>query len=215
MENRNRNTALLLIGAGLYLMLGHLIGFFSVAAIIVIWLGVHKLRTGDEKAGYVLIAIGALILASGHFALIVAAVLLSLGYFIIRSKQLQQDGNYIQKHHIMESMRKIHEPWELRNMSVWSVIGEIRLDLSLAVTDNRETTLVFQGIIGDIDLIVPDDLGVSVQSSIMFGQTQMDTDKEAGFMNKLTWRSSHYDTSERKVNLVISYVIGDLHIKRL
>jgi len=217
MGNRNRNTALLLIAAGLFIMLGNLIGFYTVASIIILCLGVYKLRLGEDKTGYVLIAIGVLILASGHFMLILAAILISLGYFIIRSRELQQGDNYVQKHQLLGSIRKTHEPWELKNMSVWSVIGEVRLDLSLAVSDAREkeTTFVFQGIIGDIDLIVPDDIGVAVHSTIFLGQTQMGTEKEAGFMNKLSWRSSHYETSEHKVNLVISYLIGDLKIRRL
>lgn len=217
MDNRNRNTALLLIAAGLFILLGNMIGFYTVASIIILCLGVYMLRLGEDKKGYVLIAVGVLILASGHFMLILAAILLSLGYFIIRSRDLQQSDSYVQKYQLLGSIRKTHEPWELKNLSVWSVIGEIRLDLSLAITDayEKETTFVFQGIIGDIDLIVPDDIGVSVQSTIFLGQSQMDTEKEAGFMNKLSWRSKHYETSEHKVNLMISYIIGDLKIRRL
>ncbi len=32
MDNRNRNTALILIAAGLYLLLGNILGFFTVTA---------------------------------------------------------------------------------------------------------------------------------------------------------------------------------------
>lgn len=215
MENRSRNTALVFIAAGLFLLLGNLFGFFTVVAIFVIWLGVYKIRLGEEKTGYVLFAIGILFLASGHFSLVLAVILISLGYFIVRSKQLHKDENYVQKQSLLESIRFNKEPWELKSSSIWSIIGEINLDLSLAMTNEQETTLVFQGIIGDIDILVPDDLGVMIHSTIVLGQSNVGADREAGMMNKLVWRSPHYDAAEQKVNITISYIIGDLDIKVL
>lgn len=215
MGTRNRNTALMFITAGLFLLLGNMIGFFTVIALFIIWLGVHKVRTGEDKTGYILLAIGALFLASGNFGLVLAVILLSLGYFIIRSKQFHKDDNYSQKHSVLESIRWNKEPWVLENSSIWSVVGEINLDLSLAIADEAETTLVFQGVIGDIDILVSEDIGVAVQSSILIGQTITTTRREAGLMNKLNWKSDNYDTSPQKVNLMVSYIIGDLNIKML
>ena len=40
-------------------------------------------------------------------------------------------------------------------MSFWHAIGEIRMDMSLAVPEDKETTIVLQGLVGDLDLIVP------------------------------------------------------------
>lgn len=214
MENRKRNTAVLLITAGLFILLGNLIGFFTVAALFLIWLGIHKVRIGEEKTGYVLLFGGALFLISGHFSFFVAIILISLGYFFIRSKQVQKD-DYIQKQTFLESLKRNHEAWELRSMSIWSVIGEIQLDLSLALADQKETTLVFQGIIGDIDLIVPEELGVKVKGTVLLGQTQVEEQRDAGIVNKLAWVSPNYETAEHRVNVEISYVVGDVNIKRL
>lgn len=214
MENRKRNTALLLITAGLFILLGNLIGFFTVAALFLIWLGIHKVRIGEEKTGYVLLFGGVLFLISGHFSFFVAIILISLGYFFIRSKQVQKD-DYVQKQTFLESLKRNHEAWELRSMSIWSAIGEIQLDLSLALTDQKETTLVFQGIIGDIDLIVPEELGVKVKGTILLGQTQVEEERDAGIVNKLAWVSSNYERAEHRVNVEISYLVGDVNIKRL
>jgi len=215
MGNRNRNTAIVLIAAGVFLLLGSMIGFSTVAGILIVWLAVHKLRTGEQKSGYLLLVLGLLFLVNGNLSVLMFILLFSLGYFILKSKQVHRGENYLQKHNLLESIRWNTEPWELKNLSVWSVIGEIRMDLSLAVTNEPETTIVLQGIIGDIDLIVPEDIGVSVESMIWIGQTSVNQDRESGLCNKLQWKSPNYDTSEQRVNLLISCVIGDLDMKVL
>lgn len=215
MENRNRNTAMLLIAAGLFLLFGNLIGFFTVAALFIIWLAIHKLRSGDDKTGYILLAIGILMLLSDHLALVIAILLISLGYFYIKSKKIHQDDSYLQKQNLLESLKWNKDPWVLKNMSIWSVIGEINLDMSIALTEKGETTLILQGIIGDIDIIVPEDLAVSVSASVLFGQVDVFEEKEAGVMNKIVWQTPNYESSENKVKLVLSYLVGDIDIKIL
>jgi lia operon protein LiaF len=214
MDNRKRNTAILLIVAGLFIVLGNVIGFFTVAALLMIWFGIHKLRIGEQRNGYLLLAVAALILISGHFGLFIAILLISLGYFFLRSRQVQ-GPDYEQRHKLLESLKHVHEPWELRNVSSWAMVGEIYLDLSLALTNQRDTTLVFQGLIGNIDLLVPEDLGVSIRGTIVLGQTQVEEQREAGLMNKVLWTTDNYDTADQRVHIEISYLIGDLHVKRI
>jgi lia operon protein LiaF len=213
MENRNRNTALVLITAGLFLLFGNLIGFFTVAAILILWLAIYKLRSGDDKTGYILLAVGILMLLSDHLSIIVAIVLISLGYFYIKSKQIHRDATYLQKQNLLESIKWNKDPWVLKNMSIWSVIGEINMDMSLALTEEEETVLILQGIIGDIDIIAGEDIAISVTASVLFGQLDVGQEKEAGVMNKIYWQSPNYETSEHKVKLVLSYIVGDIDIK--
>lgn len=215
MENRNRNTAILLIGAGLFLLFGHWIGFFTVAALAIIWLGIHKLRTSGEKSGYVLLIIGVLMMLNSHLAIVIAIVLLSLGYFYIKSKQIHRDDTYVQKQSVLESIKWDREPWALKNMSMWCLVGEINMDLSVAFFEDKETTIVLQGVIGDVDIVVPDDFGLSVSASVLFGQVDVGQDKETGVMNKIMWTSPNYETSEHKLKLLVSYIVGDIDIRVL
>jgi lia operon protein LiaF len=119
----------------------------------------------------------------------------------------------MQKHKLMESMKWDKSPWVLKNMSVWNIIGEVNMDLSLAIPEQKESVVILQGIIGDIDIVVPEDMGVSVQSSLMFGQVDVAREKEAGLLNKVAWQSPNYETSEQKVKLIVSYIVGDVDIK--
>ncbi|MNJ00048.1 hypothetical protein D3C73_1592820 [compost metagenome] len=72
---------------------------------------------------------------------------------------------------------------------------------------------MFQGIVGDIDLVVPEDYGVEIEAFVMFGQIEFEPNRETGMLNKLYWKSPNYDNSDQKVKIIISYVIGDVDIR--
>ncbi|RAV19211.1 cell wall-active antibiotics response protein LiaF [Paenibacillus contaminans] len=208
-----RNTYMVLIAAGVFLLVNKAFGVYIVVALSSMILGLHNIVTQSGKKGYILLAIGAIIILGNNFPLVIAIILLSFGFFYLRSKKMHPDDSYIQKHKLMESMKWDKSPWVLKNMSVWNIIGEVNMDLSLAIPEQKESVVILQGIIGDIDIVVPEDMGVSVQSSLMFGQVDVAREKEAGLLNKVAWQSPNYETSEQKVKLIVSYIVGDVDIK--
>lgn len=215
MNQRSRNTALLMIGAGLYLLIGNTIGFLTVTAILIVGLGIYQLRSGEARSGYILIGIGLVFLALNHLSIIIAVLLISFGYFLVRTKQLQQDPSSQQRYNFLASIRWNREPWVLHSMSIWSIVGEMNIDLSLAIIDEPETTLVFQGIVGDIDIIVPDDIGVRIDSTLIIGQTKIGYDQQDGLGTKMSWQSVNFDTAEHRVIITLSYLVGDINVKLL
>jgi len=213
MGNRNRNTAIVLIAAGLFILIQHYVSFFTIAALLFIALGVYKIRSSPDKTGYVILVVGIVLLFSGHFTFILSVVLISLGLFYMKSKQAHRDDTYTQKQSLLESFKRDKEPWELKNTSMWNVVGEIYMDLSLVILDQKETTIVLQGVLGDVDIIVPEFIGVSVNASALVGQIKAGSEKETGLVNKVVWQSSNYETCDQKVKLLVSYVVGDIDIK--
>lgn len=213
-NNRNRNKYLLFIGAGIFLLLNNVIANPpTVISLFMVMLGIYCVRTDSQKKGYVLLGVGAFILVGSHFAVIVALVLMSLGFFYLKSRQIHGEGDVLQRTKLIESQKRDKEPWILRTMSLWCVIGELNLDFSLAIPEENEITLVMQGIIGDIDLFIPEDMGISVESSVLFGQVRVATERESGMMNKIHWTSPHYATAGTRVKLIVSYIVGDIDIK--
>lgn len=213
-HNRNRNTHLVFIAAGVFLLLNKLIhNPATIIALFMLLLGIYCIRSAYEKKGYILLAAGTVILIGGHFMIVLALILISLGFFYLRSRQIHGDGRFLQKQKLVESLKWDKEPWVLRSMSIWNVIGELNFDFSLAIPEEKEVTIVLQGVIGDIDIILPDDFGIDVQSSVFFGQVDVVKEKEAGLVNKIYWRSPNYETSEHRVKLIVSYIVGDIDIK--
>jgi lia operon protein LiaF len=211
-RNHNRNVALILIAVGIFLLANNHWGFFTVLALILILLGINKIRSASPRKGYMMIAIGGMILIGGNLSLLIAVILISLGFFYIRSRQLNSADSYVKKS-LIESIRWGKEPWVLRNSSIWNVIGELQIDLTYAIPEQRETTIVLQGVIADVDIIVPEDMGVSVVSSVIFGEADIGPNKESGILNKTVWQSPNYETADNQVKVMISYIIADIDIK--
>jgi len=119
----------------------------------------------------------------------------------------------MQKQNLITSIKWNIEPWFLQDISLWHVIGDVDLDLSLAIPDQNESIIVLQGAFGDVDLFIPDDIGARIEVAVLFGQIKFNDDIDTGVLNKRVWQSPHYQNSEYKVKLFISYIVGDIDIR--
>ena len=97
-------------------------------------------------------------------------------------------------------------------MSLWHAIGEVNADLSLSIPEEKQTIVLLQGVMGNVRLTLPEDYGVEIEASVLFGRINLLGEQDNGMMNKLIWRTPGYESSEYKVKFIISYIVGDLNI---
>jgi lia operon protein LiaF len=206
------SNAILFIAAGIYLALGGMAGYATVNAVVLLLLGIERYRWDRSRLSIILIAVSTLLLIVNQFAMFAVVVLVSLGTYYMRARP-PVFGKYVNKHKIFLNMRLDEQSWVLHSMSFWHVIGEIRMDMSLAVPEDKETTIVLQGLVGDLDLIVPDDCGLQVEASVLLGQITFRQMKEGGMFHRLSWRSPNYDECEQKLKLQLFYLVGDIKIR--
>ncbi|AWB45942.1 hypothetical protein DCC85_18270 [Paenibacillus sp. CAA11] len=214
METKNRFWAIAFIGIGILMIFGRWTNFFTLAALVLLLYGVYKIRQGTEvRTGYMLLAVGCGIILIDHFMLVLVICLISLGLFYAKSKQMKPDHNDRQKHNFIEGVHWDRDPWVLRNLGMWHVLGELDIDLSLAIVEETQNTLILQGIVGDVDLSISEDYGIEIEAFVLFGRIQMGREQETGMVNRIYWRSPNYEQREQKVKIVISYLVGDVDIK--
>ncbi|MDR0266933.1 cell wall-active antibiotics response protein LiaF [Paenibacillus sp.] len=212
MEKRNHIIAFILIGVGLLMLIGKWVGFSTIVALLFILIAIYNIRDGKMKIGYRLLAVGAILLLLGHLMMVVGITLLSLGLFFIKTKRVQPKEGFMQKQNFSSHFNWDQQPWVMRSMSVWHVLGEADLDLSLAIPEDKHTVIMFQGIMGDMDLQIPEYYGVEIEAFVLFGSIEFRGQRDNGMMNRLNWKSSNYETSEQKVKFIVSYLVGDLDI---
>jgi len=210
---RNRNTAIFLIGAGLFLLLENRLGPFLVLALLLVGIGVYMTGIVRNRKGIALIAFGALLIVIQDWAILVGLMLILFVFLYYQTKKAKRSGYEHRKHSLAGSIRWDKEPWVLRDTSIWFAFGEVRMDLTLAIVEQPETTVLLQGGIGDIDIIVPEDMGVAIEASLVFGPLNIQMQREQGMMSKLHWKSANYDSSGNKVKLIVSYLVGDIDVK--
>ncbi len=206
------SNAILFIAAGIYLALGGVAGYATVNAAVLLFIGIERYRWDRSRLSLIVIAVSTLVLIINQFALFAVVVLVSLGTYYFRARP-QAFGTYVRKHRLFLNMRLEEQSWVLHSMSFWHAIGEIRMDMSLAVPEDKETTIVLQGLVGDLDLIVPDDYGIQVEASVLLGQISFRQMKEGGMFHRLSWRSPNYDECEQKLKLQLFYLVGDIKIR--
>jgi len=209
---RRSSNAILFIAAGLYLALGAVAGYTTVNAIVLLLLGIDRYRTDRSRLSIIVVAISTLVLIITQFAFFVVIVLVSLGIYYFRSRP-PAFGTYVSKHKLFLNMRLDEQSWVLHSMSFWHAMGEIRMDMTLAVPEDKETTIVLQGLVGDLDLMIPDDYGIQVDASVLIGQISFRQVQEGGMFHRLSWKSPNYDQCEQKLKLQLFYLVGDIKIR--
>jgi lia operon protein LiaF len=214
-NNRNRNTAYLLIGAGVFILLEYTIGLYLMLAITLLLFGLYQMRVDHNRKGYLLIGIGVILLLIQDLSTVLAIALILGSYFYYQSRKADKNRLIQKKHSIIDSIRWGKDPWVLKDSSVWFVFGEVNLDLSTAIWEQEETTILIQGVVGDIDIIVPEEIGVWVEASLVLGPVDVDLHNEHGVMSKVNWQSPNYHSSTNRVKLIVSFIVGDIDIKIL
>ncbi|WP_238655443.1 cell wall-active antibiotics response protein LiaF [Paenibacillus piscarius] len=213
MDKRNRLIAIGLIGAGCLMIFGKWLGFFSIVALLLLLLGVHRITSGKVKQGYRLMGVGAVLLLLDHLLLVLGICLISLVMFFMKSKRMQRRAGFMQKQSFSSRFDWDLSPWVMRSLSAWHVLGEADVDLSLAMAEEQETMMLFQGIFGDVDILLSEDYGVEIEAFVLFGSIESGSHRDTGMLNRLNWKSPNYDRSEQKVKFNISYLMGDLDIR--
>lgn len=214
MDKRKKFLAIGLIGLGVLLIFGNWLSFFTIVALAFIAYGIYKIRLGESvKRGYIFLAIGSGMILLDHFMLVVAILMISLGFYYAKIRKTQPQGNHLQKQNITASIHWDRDPWTLRNTSMWHILGELDIDLSLAMVEGQQNVLMFQGIVGDVDLVIPEDYGVEIEAFVLFGQIDFSQKKDTGMMNRLYWKSPNYELRDQKVKIIVSYLVGDVDIR--
>ena len=102
--------------------------------------------------------------------------------------------------------------WTPADEEFWLFFGDTKLDFTQAQLPAGETNIRINGLIGDVDVIVPLDVGVAVSASGVFVDLRTPTDKADRFLSPANSASPNYATAERKLHLSTTFVIGDIDV---
>ena len=103
--------------------------------------------------------------------------------------------------------------FELRNLQIWQGVGDVKIDLSRALLPEAETFLVINGWVGDVTVYVPVDLSVSVAAEVTIGDIEALGHRQGGINRRVMMKSRNYDDAVRKVNIIVSLIVGDIDVR--
>lgn len=105
-------------------------------------------------------------------------------------------------------------PWLLDDLDMWVGVGDISIDLTTAILKEGINNIDLSGWVGDIKVIVPNDVATEVNVDVKLGDVNIFNNRQSGTNRKVSYRSEDYEYAEKKILVSISMSIGDIKVKR-
>lgn len=207
--------------------------FFIALSIFLIAIGYQRSKL--NKSSYILIALGTgfllfALFTSVSFSLIFATLIIYNSYHLFKSStrkskidlNIKSDPKgaqtYIQidpyfKNKLVGEFRHLEESYILDDINIQTGFGDILIDLSNTIIPEGETVILIRGVVGNIYLNIPSDIGMSLQMSLLFGKMNLLADSKNAFNLTKKYQSVDYKNSSRKVKFVATLLIGDIEVK--
>jgi lia operon protein LiaF len=173
---------------------------------------------GELYLGGAIILIGILFLIGNltdinvaEFCWPVAIILLGV-WLLARPRMLEPGIALTQK--LLGSVDR-HGDWVVTDEEIWTFIADMDLDMTAAEITPGETQIRAFGFIGDIELSVPADVGVSIASTAFVSEVKLGSNKEERFIAPLRLETDGYKTAERKIRLESTFFVGEVKVRQV
>jgi len=223
------------IGTVIDLLQGRFSVFFIALAVFLIVVGYRRLKQKNSFSSYVIITIGAgmllfSIFTSFSFALIFAVLIVYNAYQLFRSSSNKSNIDvkikpnpleskaYIQtdpyfKSKLIGEYRNFPQGYAIEDINLQTGFGDVSIDLSDTIIPQGETVILIRGMIGNIYLNVPSDVGISVQMSLLVGKMNLLQDSKTALNLTQKYQSVDYKNASRKIKIVVNLLAGDIEVK--
>jgi lia operon protein LiaF len=171
---------------------------------------------GRIYLGILIIGIGLVFLIGTVFRVNVWAFCFPLGligvgvWLLIRPSMVGPETAIRQK--VLGDIRR-DGAWDVVDEEIWIGVGDVRLDMTAASIPAGETKLRLFGFVSDVDLIVPEGVGLSVSSTAFLTEGKLFGEKRESFVVPLQFESDDYELAERKIKLEAYFFVHELDVK--
>ncbi|WP_026582392.1 cell wall-active antibiotics response protein LiaF [Bacillus sp. J33] len=105
--------------------------------------------------------------------------------------------------------------WSLEPMDLYTMIGDYFIDFSKAFIPEKETPVIVRGWIGDVKMIIPENIPVMIHSKINIGDIRIFDQKTGDLNRSLHYKSPDYDEASRKLKIAVQVKIGSIRIDKV
>ncbi|MCA1030801.1 cell wall-active antibiotics response protein LiaF [Bacillus timonensis] len=105
--------------------------------------------------------------------------------------------------------------WTVEPMEVWTGIGNFHYDFSKAFIPDKETTINIEGLIGDVKMLIPEDVKFSVEARVKTGSIEICKHEAKGQHRRLTFTTPGYEEATRKLTINVVLKVGSIRIDRV
>ena len=175
------------------------------------------MRNWPVTIGIAVIVIGLLFLIGALtgfnvWSLICPAALILVGVaLIVRTRRVDSDADFSVK--LIGDIRRRNGEM-LRGQEIWVGIADVDFFPAEADIPTGETRLRLLGFVGDIDVQIPESVGLSIASLAFVTDAKILGDKTSNIVTPFEYTSPGYAESERKIRLETTFFVADLKVRR-
>lgn len=106
--------------------------------------------------------------------------------------------------------------YEWNDVNIQAGIGDTIIDLSYTMLPKGETVIFIRNIIGNIQILVPYEIDVSIHHSCIAGSAAVFNHHETKIFNQVYHlKTPGYEKAEQKVKILTSLVVGNIEVSRI
>jgi len=129
------------------------------------------------------------------------------------------------QNHFVGELRLGDHPWALENSDYSLGVGDVYIDFTTALLEEGTTKINVSCWVGDMTLIIPDDMDLEIYSNVNIGSVELfgthkefnkKTKKSAGITsNTVHYISENFENSEKRLIIKASVNIGEITVKKV
>ncbi|MEI5906460.1 cell wall-active antibiotics response protein LiaF [Bacillus spongiae] len=112
-------------------------------------------------------------------------------------------------------MRFSENNWSVEPMTLSHFIGDVFVDFGKAFIPDGETPINVSHWIGDIKILIPEDVGVEIYAKVNIGDIKLLNLKSNDIKPTMHYRSPDYESAVKKVKLILSLNIGSIRVDKV
>ncbi|MCF6138402.1 cell wall-active antibiotics response protein LiaF [Pseudalkalibacillus berkeleyi] len=185
-----------------------------------------KSRHGNWFFGLAFSVIGGLLIADrlgfitftiGHILNLWPLFLVYIGVKILwgRGPKVTISRNKHNKSGLVSDVSMKEDNWQVQDLDEWNGVSDYDFDYTRAFIPDKETTIKLSGWVGDIKILIPEDVEFTVTTSSKIGDIKIGNYKKEGLVKNANYTSDRYDEATRKLNFQFDFKILDLKIDRV
>lgn len=132
---------------------------------------------------------------------------------VLKTGQVEQ-RSLIYKQDILNQLEK-KSVYEWQDINIVALGGDSIVDLGATILPEGESVIVIRKLYGRVRLIVPQDLGLKLNISLIKGFVYYDQEKYELLNDMFIWQGKDYQKATRRIKVIISSVLGNIEVTRL
>ncbi|HET7627947.1 MAG TPA: cell wall-active antibiotics response protein LiaF [Bacillales bacterium] len=117
--------------------------------------------------------------------------------------------------HIVSDVTFNEDNWLVEPIYRSTGVADYDFDFTRAFIQEKETPIELRGWVGDVKVIIPEDVEFSVDAKAAVGEIKVGDRTEEGLLKQFHFQTSGYEEAERKLTFAFDFKVLDLRIDRV